>query len=90
MPLDKQAQQAQKDLYIRFGQRVRRRREALGMSEEELGRRIGLKVERVRACEQGRQVVRVSLLEALVEALDISAAYFINDLEKAEEKEKPR
>jgi len=84
MPTDKHEQ---KKIYIRFGHRIRRRREALGMSEEELARRIGLSVAKVKACEQGRRVVRVSLLEALVEALDISADYFLNGLEIPDEDE---
>ncbi|HEX2581545.1 MAG TPA: helix-turn-helix transcriptional regulator [Dongiaceae bacterium] len=50
------------------------------MSEKELARRTGLSVAKVRACEQGRRIIRVSLLEALVEALDIPADYFLNDL----------
>jgi transcriptional regulator with XRE-family HTH domain len=68
MPLDKQTQKA---LYIHFGLQVRQRRKALGMSEEALGRRIGLSPERVRACERGRQVIRADLLKALMEALNI-------------------
>ena len=73
--------QALKEVYIRLGHRIRRRREALGMSQEELGQRIGFGVARVQACEAGRQVIRIGLIAALATALDVPASYLLHDEE---------
>ncbi|HEX2581774.1 MAG TPA: helix-turn-helix transcriptional regulator [Dongiaceae bacterium] len=76
--------QALKEVYIRLGHRIRHSREALGMSQEELGQRVGLGVARVQACEEGRQVIRIGLIAALATALDISASDLLHDEEAGE------
>jgi transcriptional regulator with XRE-family HTH domain len=73
--------QAEKEVYVRLGRRIRRRREALGMSQETLADQISLSVARVRACEQGRYVIRITLIAALAKALGVPESYLLHDEE---------
>jgi len=53
------------------GESLRRRRKLLGWSQEELGRRSGVKQENLSAIENGAQGVRLGTIFRLLAALDL-------------------
>ncbi len=65
---------------VMVGQRVRARRAALGMSQTELGRRIGVKFQQVQKYESGQNRVSASRLWAIAEALDVPVVHFFEQL----------
>jgi transcriptional regulator with XRE-family HTH domain len=63
----------------RIGERIRTRREELGLTQEEVARRLPGKVtgQRVSLWERGEHQPRADSLEALAKALDVSVSYFL-------------
>lgn len=60
-----------------FGDRVAAAREAHGMSEEELARRLGVKLKTVRAWEQDRAEPRANKLQMLAGVLNVSFRWLL-------------
>ena len=60
--------------------RLRRRREALGLTLPELAGRTGLTVQRVQGFEQGPVSISAATLMRLARALDIDVDYFFEGL----------
>lgn len=60
-----------------FGDRVAAAREALGMSEEDLARRLGIKVKTVRAWEQDLSEPRANKLQMLAGVLNVSFRWLL-------------
>lgn len=63
-----------------FGRRVRARRMALGLSQEELAERAGLHRTYISSLEQGRRNVAVHNVVRLAEALDLDPADLVAGL----------
>jgi transcriptional regulator with XRE-family HTH domain len=65
----------------RIGQRIRERREELGLSRDDLARKMPGKTNgnAIYRWERGRHEARPDALEALADALDVPVAYFFVD-----------
>ena len=72
MPADRDGRGRDRQINRRLGARVKARREALGMSQEALARRLGVTFQQVQRYENGINAVAWSRIEALCKALDIS------------------
>jgi transcriptional regulator with XRE-family HTH domain len=66
------------DTYI--GQRIRGRRLQLKMSQGTLGDRIGVTFQQVQKYENGKHSAAAPRLVLIAEALDVSVAFFFEDL----------
>lgn len=58
------------------GRLIRLRRLQLGLSQSELGRRIGVTYQQVQKYEQGLNRVNATSLQALATALEVQTSYF--------------
>ena len=65
---------------VHVGTRVRLRRTLLGMSQEKLGEAIGLTFQQVQKYERGANRVGSSRLYDLSRVLDVSIAYFFDEM----------
>ncbi len=65
---------------VHVGFRVRLRRNLLGMSQEKLGRAIGLTFQQIQKYERGVNRVGASRLFTLGRALDVPVSFFFEDL----------
>ena len=68
---------------IHVGFRVRLRRNLLGMSQEKLGRAVGLTFQQIQKYERGVNRVGASRLFNLGRALDVPISFFFEDLSPA-------
>ncbi len=68
---------------VHVGFRVRLRRNLLGMSQEKLGRAIGLTFQQIQKYERGVNRVGASRLFNLGRALDVPVSFFFEDLSPA-------
>jgi len=64
---------------IHVGQRVRQRRTLLGMSQEALGKAIGLTFQQVQKYERGANRIGASRLWDIATALDATISYFFEE-----------
>jgi len=72
------------DIRIRFGRAVRKRRQELGLSQEELADRAGIHRTYVGDVERGERNIALQNIEKLAKALDVSistlfAEYWVED-----------
>ncbi|AQR63435.1 hypothetical protein BZG35_08415 [Brevundimonas sp. LM2] len=65
---------------IEVGARVRERRKALGLSQSELGRRLGLTFQQVQKYENGMNRMSVSRLWMIGQALEVSIVDLVEGL----------
>ncbi|WP_174300732.1 helix-turn-helix domain-containing protein [Caulobacter sp. S45] len=65
---------------VHVGDRVRRRRRALGVSQEQLADQLGLTFQQVQKYERGANRVSCSKLYQIASALQASIAYFFEGL----------
>ena len=66
------------DAYI--GAQIRDRRTALGLSQEALGRKLGVSFQQVQKYEGGANRVSASRLSAMADILSVPISYFFGDL----------
>ncbi|MDD3446148.1 MAG: helix-turn-helix transcriptional regulator [Zavarzinia sp.] len=66
-------------LDLQIGRRIRERRWLLGLSQEKLARRVGLKFQQIQKYETGGAKVSAGRLAALATALDVPIAYFYDE-----------
>jgi transcriptional regulator with XRE-family HTH domain len=64
-----------------IGERIRRRRVELGLTQEQLARRLGLSYQQIQKYERGANRISASRLYALALRLDVAPGYFYADLE---------
>lgn len=69
------------DAYV--GSRVRQRRMLLGMSQEALGRAVGLTFQQIQKYERGINRIGASRLFTLSQILKVPVAYFFEDMPRA-------
>lgn len=65
------------------GRRVRMRRVLVGMSQERLGDALGLTFQQVQKYEKGTNRIGASRLQQIAGALDVSPAFFFEDMDAA-------
>ena len=65
---------------VHVGERVRRRRRALGVSQEQLADKLGLTFQQVQKYERGANRVSASKLYQIAQALQAHIAYFFEGL----------
>ena len=68
---------------IHVGQRLRQRRWMLGLTQQQVGDRVGIKFQQVQKYETGQNRVSASRLWDLAKALDVPVGYFYDGLEGA-------
>jgi transcriptional regulator with XRE-family HTH domain len=66
---------------IHVGARIRLRRMMLGMSQEQLGSKLGLTFQQVQKYERGSNRVGASRLHQLSRVLDVPPAFFFDDVD---------
>jgi transcriptional regulator with XRE-family HTH domain len=64
-----------------IGERIRRRRVELGLTQDQLARRLGLSYQQIQKYERGANRISASRLFALARRLDVDPGYFFGDLE---------
>ena len=64
-----------------LGERIRRRRVELGMTQEQLGQSVGLSYQQIQKYERGASRIAASKLFAIAGELAVPPAYFFDDLE---------
>ena len=62
------------------GQRMRHRRWMLGMSQQQLGGLVGIKIEQIQKYEAGENRISASTMRKIAAALEVSMSYFVEDL----------
>ncbi|MBF5093835.1 helix-turn-helix transcriptional regulator [Azospirillum sp. INR13] len=62
------------------GSRLRLRRTLLGLSQTELGRRLGLTFQQIQKYEHGTNGIAASRLWQLAEVLDVPVSFFFDDM----------
>ncbi len=66
---------------VHVGQRVRQRRWMLGMTQQQLAERVGIKFQQIQKYETGMNRVSASRLWDIAEALDVAVSYFFEGLD---------
>ena len=67
------------DIYV--GKRIRQRRWLIGMSQKELGIKVGLRFQQIQKYETGNNRVSASRLWDISRVLDVSVTFFFDGLE---------
>jgi transcriptional regulator with XRE-family HTH domain len=70
-------------LDVALGERIRRRRREVGISQSELARRLGITFQQVQKYEHATNRVSFSRLVDIVQALNCSVADIVGDIDKA-------
>ena len=65
---------------VHVGQRVRQRRWMVGMTQQQLGNKVGIKFQQIQKYETGMNRVSASRLWDISEALDVSVSFFFDGL----------
>lgn len=75
------------DMHV--GKRVRHRRWMLGMTQQQLGERVGIKFQQIQKYETGMNRISASRLWDIAQAMDTSISFFFEGLDGAETAEHP-
>jgi transcriptional regulator with XRE-family HTH domain len=67
---------------VRVGNRLRLRRTAIGVSQEDLGRRLNLTFQQIQKFESGSNRISASYLFEIANALEVPISYFFEDADK--------
>lgn len=65
------------DIYV--GSRIRLRRNMLGMSQENLGEKLGITFQQIQKYEKGTNRVGASRLQAISQILNVPVSFFFED-----------
>lgn len=65
---------------IHVGQRVRQRRWMLGMTQQQLGEKVGIKFQQIQKYETGTNRISASRLWDIASALDVKISFFFEGL----------
>ena len=66
---------------VHVGKRVRHRRWLIGMTQQQLAERVGIKFQQIQKYETGANRISASRLWDIADALDVSVAFFFEGLE---------
>ncbi len=69
---------------VHVGKRVRHRRWMVGMTQQQLAEKVGIKFQQIQKYETGMNRVSASRLWDIAEALEVSVSFFFDGLEDAE------
>ena len=70
---------------VHVGKRVRHRRWMVGMTQQQLAEKVGIKFQQIQKYETGMNRVSASRLWDIADALDVPVAFFFEGLEQPEE-----
>jgi transcriptional regulator with XRE-family HTH domain len=71
---------------VHVGKRVRHRRWLVGMTQQQLAEKVGIKFQQIQKYETGANRVSASRLWDIADALDVPVAFFFEGIEDAEKK----
>ena len=74
------------EIDLHLGRRLRRRRRLLGLTQQQLGDRIGIRFQQIQKYECGANRISAARLWELAEALAAPISYFYDGLEEARER----
>jgi transcriptional regulator with XRE-family HTH domain len=69
---------------VHVGQRVRQRRWMVGMTQQQLGNKVGIKFQQIQKYETGTNRISASRLWDIAAALDVAVSFFFEGLDRAE------
>jgi len=69
---------------VRIGAKIRQRRLLNGMTMEELGERVGVRLQQIQKYETAQNRISVSRLWTIAHALDVPISYFFDEEEDRE------
>ena len=67
---------------VHVGQRIRRRRWMVGMTQQQLGEAVGIKFQQIQKYETGMNRVSASRLYEISKALDVPVAFFFEAVDQ--------
>lgn len=67
---------------VHVGQRIRRRRWMVGMTQQQLGEAVGIKFQQIQKYETGMNRVSASRLYEIAQALDVQVAFFFEAVDE--------
>lgn len=67
---------------VHVGQRIRRRRWMVGMTQQQLGESVGIKFQQIQKYETGMNRVSASRLYEISKALDVPVAFFFEAVDE--------
>ncbi|MCK0149115.1 helix-turn-helix domain-containing protein [Marivita sp. S6314] len=70
---------------IHVGKRVRHRRWLVGMTQQQLAEKVGIKFQQIQKYETGANRVSASRLWDIADALDVPVAFFFEGIEEAQQ-----
>ncbi|PLS23534.1 helix-turn-helix domain-containing protein [Neptunicoccus cionae] len=70
---------------IHVGKRVRHRRWMLGVTQQQLGNKVGIKFQQIQKYETGMNRISASRLWDIAEALEVPVSFFFEGFDKPEE-----
>ncbi|MGR3290413.1 MAG: helix-turn-helix domain-containing protein [Paracoccaceae bacterium] len=68
---------------VHVGQKVRRRRWMVGMTQQQLAEKVGIKFQQIQKYETGMNRVSASRLWDIAEALEVSVSFFFDGIDDA-------
>jgi len=74
---------------VHVGKRVRHRRWMLGMTQQQLGERVGIKFQQIQKYETGMNRISASRLWDIAQAMDTSVSFYFEGIDGAETAEHP-
>ena len=74
---------------VHVGKRVRHRRWLVGMTQQQLAEKVGIKFQQIQKYETGANRVSASRLWDIADALDVPVAFFFEGIEDVEKKPAP-
>jgi len=72
---------------IHVGKRIRQRRWLIGMTQQQLGDKVGIKFQQIQKYETGANRVSASRLWDIAETLDVPVTFFFDGLSPSQEKD---
>ena len=75
---------------LEIGQRVRRRRKQLGLSQAKLAASLGISFQQIQKYENGQNQLSASRLVFVAKALDVPPSYFFEGLEQVDDGERDK
>jgi len=75
---------------VHVGKRVRHRRWLIGMTQQQLAERVGIKFQQIQKYETGANRVSASRLWDIADALEVPVSFFFSGLEEVDRKAEGR
>lgn len=78
------------EIDLHLGRRLRRRRRLLGLTQQQLGDRVGIRFQQVQKYECGANRISAARLWELAEALEAPISYFYDGIGENPDNRQPR